>query len=396
MNTAHHVVRRALIILSVAMLSASAGIAQDRGPQPVSAADLQAAIDRLGSLEYEVRTNAARTVRRTPAAQAVPALLQAAAEHKDGYVRFRALVLLAGFNDPRANDAMAEASADPNDRLREVAYAYFEHHPDPARVPALMSALQREQAEFVRPRLVRALAAHGSDPQVRETLLRETARGEDFFRSAVIASLGDYKADYAVPGLVAVVRLEGPLQDDAALALGKIGDRKALETLVGLQRSAPRETQPAIATAICLLGVNCGSHAGYLEKTLRFAEKYPGYQELVRGAATGLGVLGTSGQTEAITALLDVGIPSQDPARAPIALALATVAIRNTPLMLAVLEKLQPREPAVELLREGFDMLEEHFEEEQFFVTVRRAYWASDDGSEARKVAGMLVQKLEF
>ena len=32
---------------------------------------------------------------------------------------------------------------------------------------------------------------------------------------------------------------------------------------------------------------------------------------------------------------------------------------------------------AVELLREAFDMLEEDFEEERFFVAVRRAYWAS-------------------
>ena len=35
--------------------------------------------------------------------------------------------------------------------------------------------------------------------------------------------------------------------------------------------------QPAIAAAICLMGTNCSAHIGYLEKTLAFADTYPGY-----------------------------------------------------------------------------------------------------------------------
>ena len=38
------------------------------GPQAASPADLQKAIDKLGDLDYDTRTNAARTIRRTPAA----------------------------------------------------------------------------------------------------------------------------------------------------------------------------------------------------------------------------------------------------------------------------------------------------------------------------------------
>ena len=42
-------------------------------------------------------------IRRAAAAQAVPALAAGGArEHKDGYIRFKSLVLLTGFNDPRA------------------------------------------------------------------------------------------------------------------------------------------------------------------------------------------------------------------------------------------------------------------------------------------------------
>ena len=114
-------------------------------------------------------------------------------------------------------------------------------------LPDLLAALDKEQAEFVRPALIRALAAHGDDARVQPVLVREAGRGEDFFRSAVIEALGDYKAKYAFDALNAIAKLDGPLQDDAALALGKIGDQRALETLAGLQRTASRQAQPFVA-----------------------------------------------------------------------------------------------------------------------------------------------------
>src|SRR3954447_16785245 len=140
---------------------AGAAAAQEpAAPESVSPAQLQAAIAKLGDLDYATRTTASRTVRRTASAQAVPALLQAVSEQADGYVRYRSLVLLTGFNDPRTKDAMRESFASPNDRLRAVAYSYFEHNPDKAILPDLLGALEKEQAEFVRPNLIRALAAN--------------------------------------------------------------------------------------------------------------------------------------------------------------------------------------------------------------------------------------------
>ena len=41
-------------------------------------------------------------------------------------------------------------------------------------------------------------------------------------------------------------------------------------------------------------------------------------------------------------------------------------------------------------------MLEEDFEEERFFVLVRRTYWQAAAASPARKVAEALIQTLEF
>jgi HEAT repeat protein len=398
-----------LVILSLLCVCGRiAALGQEpQAPQSIAPPQLQAAIDKLGDLDYDTRTTASRTIRRTAASQAVPALLRSVAEHRDGYVRYRALVLLTGFNDPRTRDAMRESLASPNDRLRTVAYSFFEHNPDRSMIPDLLAALDREQAEFVRPALVRALAAlavpYPSDGigrndvlHVAETLTREAGRGEDFFRSAVIEALGDYEVRYAFDAITEIVKLDGPLQDDAAIALGKIGDQRALETLAGLQRRAPRVRQPSVAAAICLLGVNCAAHEGYLIETLKFSGENPGYQDLLRAAAAGLGVLGLSDRSTAVDGLFEIGIPSRDPARAPIALALATVAMRNTALMIRLLEKHPDRAASIVLLGEGFDMLQEDLEKERFFAFARRSYWASPENAPARELMETLISRLDF
>jgi hypothetical protein len=366
------------------------------GRDVVTADQIKGAIDKLATIDFAVRSDAARTVRRATAAVAVPALTDAVASHQDGYVRFRALVLLSGFNDARTRDVMARMLGEKNDRLRAVAYTYFEHNVDIALVPRLIEALGREESEFVRPALTRALAAYSADPRARETMTGLVMRGENFFRSAVIEAIGDYKGAYAFAPLTEVAKLPGPLQDDAVLALGKIGDKRALETFAALQRSAPRNTQPAIAASICLLGVNCSSHAGYLADTLKFAISNIGFQELLRGSSSGLASLAAAGHEGALNTLFELGAPSRDPARAAIALSIGTVALRNIPLALKVLEKQKDPADALELLREAFDMLEEDYEEERFFVFVRKAYWQAPEGSPTRKAVEALIKKLEF
>src|SRR4029453_13868258 len=110
-------VRRAAIALIVlgwaAALGAVASAQPPRGgespaAEKVSPAQVKSAIDLLGSLEFPVRMNAGRTVRRAESSVAVPALLEAVATHKDSYVRFKALVVLSGFNDPRIGGTMRQ------------------------------------------------------------------------------------------------------------------------------------------------------------------------------------------------------------------------------------------------------------------------------------------------
>jgi len=256
--------------------------------------------------------------------------------------------------------------------------------------------LSTESSETVRPALTRTLASYGTDPRVRDALNGLVLKGQDFFRSAVIEAIGDYKGAYALPSLLQVAKLDGPLQDDAILAIGKTGDKKSVDTLAALQRTAPRSVQPTIAAAICLLGINCASHQSYLEQSLKFSMETEGYRDLLHGSTRGLAALAMSGNAEAAAQLIDNGGPSRDPARAAIALALGAVALRNTPLFLRVLQAQPDPKPAIALLGEAFDMLEEDLEEERFYVTVRRGYWAAAENAPARKIAEALIQTLDF
>ena len=128
-------------------------------------------------------------------------------------------MLLSGYDDPRVPDAMEQAMGEVNDRLRTVAYQYFERHPSPRLIPAFIKAFETEMAEFVRPALIRAMAAQGKDPRVQPLLVKDVTRGQDFFRSSVIEALGDYKAAYALKAISGVAELDGPLRDDAVYTL---------------------------------------------------------------------------------------------------------------------------------------------------------------------------------
>ena len=130
----------------------------------------------------------------------------------------------------RPPDRMEQRGIEYLDRVRAAAYDYAEHAPDPMLVPKLLTALDRETSEFVRPALVRALAAHDDDAAVRARLVRDVDEGEAYFRGGVIEALGDYGASYAVEPLVRIASEGGPLRDDALLALGKIGDERALSS----------------------------------------------------------------------------------------------------------------------------------------------------------------------
>lgn len=356
----------------------------------------QASIAQLGSFDFDVRTAAARTLRRAPADQAGPALESAARSHADQYVRFRALVLLSGVDGARMARVAADLVGDRNDRVRAVVYQWFERHPQPNVVPRLLDALPAETSEFVRPALTRALAASSGAVAVQQALRPLVLKGEDLFRGSVIAALGDHRGAFALDELLTVARLDGPLQDDAITAVGRIGSVSSRTAIAGLQETVPRELQPTVSAALCLLQIDCANRVRFVLDTLRFAAATDQHMPLLRGAVHATGVLALAGHPEAFTALVDTALASTDAARDAMTLGIGTVILRQPPMALDLFEARGRSEAVGGLFRDAFDMLSEDFDEEWFGTTVRRALAGAPDGSARRQAAASLLDALEF
>ena len=142
-------------------------------------------------------------------------------------------------------------------------------------LPALIAALEREQSEFVRPALTRALAASQADPAVQKALEPLIMRGEDYFRGSLIEALGDYQAAWArepspkspcLPGRYRMTRLWRLRKIEAV-------SRYPCSPLCRKPR-AMRHSRP-LAVATCLITKDCAAHLDYLTKTLTFAAARP-------------------------------------------------------------------------------------------------------------------------
>jgi HEAT repeat protein len=368
--------------------------------------DLKTLIGNLASLDYTTRTHAARLVRRAPAAEAVPALTEAVRRHPDEFVRARAFVLLSAFNERATAELVPSLLPDRNDRLRETAYKWLEQHPDARLTGTLLAALQTESAEFVRPALLGALAALDADVQVQRALTAEATRGLDLFREAVIEAIGRRGGTYAVDTIAGVAKLDGPLRDTALLSLGRIGGATARAVLKEVGAS-PGESGHTIRAALCAAGEGCDEAL----KALTQAASTTTGSANMRAAVSALAAIASSGRAasgnavpgfnpaapaaiEAIVTLAGRGGAVRDQA----ALAISTVALRRPAAMVAWLAAASEmtRSTAIDLLKDGFERLEEDFAEEQFYAAARATYWQAADGSGERTLMASLIEKLQF
>ena len=380
-------------MLQILLLLLLPGLMPEPAAQAPAAApaDLKQNIANLAALDYPVRMQAARLIRRTAETQAVPALVEAVRRDANEFVRYRALVLLTAFNDRGTPDLIRELIRDRNDRVREVAYKWLERNPNLQLAATLLASLQTEESEFVRPALVGALAALGTEMTVQRAMTGEVGRGLDFFRSAVIDALGRHRAVYAVDGIAATSRLEGPLQDDAVLALARIGGARATAALNEFKSGTPEAVQ-MMHGARCLLGEMCAQHIAALVAAVNDTRA-----STVRGAVDALEVVAQNRNEAALSALYKLAAPDGQ-LRERVAVAIASAALRQPDWIVEWLNKADDatRASVVTMLKDGFDSLEEDFNEEQFFAAVRAGYWRASDGSSARSLSQTLIQKLEF
>jgi hypothetical protein len=79
-----------------------------------------------------------------------------------------------------------------------------------------------------------------------------------------------------------------------------------------------------------------------------------------------------------------------------IALGIGIIALRDPAAVLRVLDSRPGLDGPAALLLDAFDLLNEDFDEERFFMALRRQYWAAPEGSSRRRVADLLIQRLEF
>ena len=121
--------RRAAATVLLIALTAPALLAQ-----APAAGDLKSRIASLSALDFPTRMNAARLIRREPAAEAVAALRDAIATHPDEFVRYRAFVLLTAFDDRSATDVARGVLRDRNDPSTLVTFA------DPDDLAGLMAS----------------------------------------------------------------------------------------------------------------------------------------------------------------------------------------------------------------------------------------------------------------
>ena len=138
----------------------------------------------------------------------------------------------------------------------------------------MLAALEKEEGEFVRPALIRALAAIPKDLKIIDVLMRDAMRGVDYFRSTVIEAIGDYKVTMAMPRLVEVAKIDGPLQDDAITAIDPGGSRRRRRKYsTGPMSSRVHTTYPAKPA---ITGSSAARCSGRSAGRLRSGSRAPG------------------------------------------------------------------------------------------------------------------------
>ncbi|MBM4092723.1 MAG: HEAT repeat domain-containing protein, partial [Planctomycetes bacterium] len=183
-------------------------------------------------------------------AEMVDALIGLLETEEEASVCAAVVAALGRIGDERAIPALVLALKSPEASVRCAAVFAYAKISAAEATPALITALNDVAAD-VSSMAVRALADIGG-PDATDALaevLRASVERHDC-RGDVAAALADLRSEKAVPILLAMLDEEGG-QVNAAEALGRIGDCRALPSLAALIED---EAAPAYSTAVDALG----------------------------------------------------------------------------------------------------------------------------------------------
>ena len=237
----------------------------------------------------------------------------------------------------------------------------------------LLAALDKEHGEFVRPALVRALAAHGVDARRSARVGRRCCARSAAARTSSAAPSSRRSATtrraYAFDALAAIAKLDGPLQDDAALALGKIGDKRALERWPRCSRPRRRRRSRRSRRRSVCSASTATSHESYLVETLKFADSNPAFRSCCAAPRPASARSRWPADPTAVDALFDGRHPvATIRPRAGRAGAGDRRAAQHAADAVDCSRSIPTATRAIALLAEGFDMLEEDLDKERFFA----------------------------
>ena len=178
-------------------------------------------------------------------------------------------------------------------------------------------------------------------------------------------ALGRHRGVYAVEGIVATSRLEGPLQDDALLALGRIGGTRAVAALGEFTKGTP-EAAEMIRAARCLVGERCAESIAALVAAASSEERRQG---TIRGAVDALEAIAQNRNEAALSALVTLGV-KQSALRERVAVSVASVALRQPDW---VVERIaaadaSTRETIITMLKDGVDDIRLCFQNDLRFL----------------------------